>query len=535
MTAHEPPRAASRLAVNHWFVAFAVTVPTFMEVLDTSIASVSLRYIAGDLSAAETESEWIATSYFAANAIILPISGWLSTRFGRRRYFVLSLAGFTAMSLLCGIATNLQSLIIFRALQGIAGGGLYPCTQAVLLDSFPREKQGGAMAMFTVATLVAPIAGPTVGGWITDSFSWRWLFLINVPIGLAALPLCAAVLHDPPHLVAQRAAFRRKAPPFDFVGLGLVTVGLASLEVLLSKGQEWDWLGDPFGRVHWLVAGVVVGLSLAVWWELRVDGPMVDLRPLADRNFAASSIICFCAAGIMCACSTALPLLLQNLLGYDAIQAGLMMSTAGVFSTLALPIVIVLLGRGLDARWLIAAGAVILAAGQFWTSRMNLFMGPGHVAWSRSLLGIAVTLIFTPLNIAAFASLPPHLRGAATGLLALLRNDGGGVGVSIARSLRDRREQFHLERLGDCLNPFSPNLDVALGDLRTTFVGFIGDPVRADTMAWQSVSNLRAQQALSMGYLDCFRACAVLSLALIPLVLLMKRSVAGQGAHLFAE
>jgi MFS transporter, DHA2 family, multidrug resistance protein len=535
MTGLGQPRAASLPAVSPWLIALAVTLPTFMEVLDSSITNVSLRYISGDLSAVENDSEWVVTSYLAANAIILPISSWLSMYFGRRRYFLLSVAGFTATSLLCGMATSLESLIAFRVLQGLAGGGLQPCTQAVLLDSFPKEKHGAAMAAYTLATFVAPVAGPTVGGWLTDNYSWRWIFFINVPIGVLALAMCRAMLTDPPYLKAERAEWRRRSLRFDFVGLGLITVGLVSLEVVLSKGQEWDWLGDPFFRVHWLIAGVVLGLSLAVWWELRVEGPVVDLRPLADRNFAASAVICFCASGVLCGCSIALPGMIQNLFGYDAIQAGLAMSPAGLFGLLALPVVGALLGRGFDARWLIAAGALVLASSSFWTSQMNLFMSPGHVAWSRIVLGVAVTLLFSPLNVTAYASLPPHLRGAATGLFALLRNDGGSVGTSIVKTLRDRREQFHLERLGEWLAPLSPNLGARLIELRTTFLGITGDPGRAASMAWQSISDLRRQQALSLAYFDCFWVCGALALALAPLVLLMKRSVAEKGAHLAAD
>ena len=285
----------ARPTINPWIVAVAVTVPTFMEVLDTSIANVALRYIAGGLSAASDDSEWVITSYLASNAIVLPISGWLSNYLGRRRYFLMSVAGFTPASLLCGMASNLESLIFFRILQGLAGGGLQPGTQGVLLDSFPKEKQGAAMTVFAVATLIAPILGPTLGGWITDNYSWRWIFFINVPTGLAALVMCSAVLEDPPYLKAQRAAFLGRPIRFDFIGLGLITLGIASLEIVLSKGQEWDWLGDPFRRVHWMVAGVVVGLGLAVWWELRSKAPVVDFRPMANRNFAASAVIIFCA------------------------------------------------------------------------------------------------------------------------------------------------------------------------------------------------------------------------------------------------
>jgi MFS transporter, DHA2 family, multidrug resistance protein len=535
MTSPELPQAAARPAVNPWLIAIAVTVPTFMEVLDCSITNVALRFIAGDLSAPRNDSEWIITSYLSANAIILPLSGWLSTYLGRRRYFLLSLGGFTAASLLCGLAANLQWLIIFRVLQGIAGGGLQPCTQGVLLDVFPKEKHRSAMTAYAVAILVAPIAGPTLGGWITESYSWRWIFFINVPTGLLALAMCAAVLRDPPYLEAQRAEFRRQPRRFDFVGLGLITIGLGSLEVVLSKGQEWDWLGDPFFRGHWLVAGVVVGLSLAVWWELRVESPVVDLRPLADRNFAASAVIVFCAYGVLFGASTTLPRMLLGLFGYDAIDAGLVMSPSGFFALVMLPVVGVLLGRGLDARWLVVAGALIVAAGCFWTSQMDLTIGPGQVVWPRVTRGVGQSILFSPLNVVAYASLPPRLRGSATGLFALLRNEGASVGTSMARTVCERREQFHLHRLGEWLNPLSLNLRDSLGEIRTKFLGLTGDPARANSMAWQCVSDVRGQQALSMAYLDCFWACGMLALAIIPLVLLMKRSMAERGAHAPAE
>jgi MFS transporter, DHA2 family, multidrug resistance protein len=535
MTIIEPRRAALHPAVSPWLIAVAVTVPTFMEVLDCSITNVALGFMAGELSAAQNDSEWIITSYLSANAIVLPLSGWLSAYLGRRRYFLLSLAGFTVASLLCGLATNLQWLVAFRVLQGLAGGGLQPCTQGALLDAFPKEKHGAAMTAYAVAILIAPIVGPTLGGWITDSYSWRWLFFINVPIGLLALATCAAVLHDPPYLEAQREESRRHPHRFDFVGLGLIAIGLASLEVVLSKGQEWDWLGDPFFRVHWLVAGAVLGLSLAVWWELRVESPLVDLRPLADRNFAASAIILFCAYGVLFGFSTTLPRMLMGLFGYDALNAGLVMSPSGIIALMLLPVVGGLLGRGVDARWLVVAGALMIAAGCFWMSETNLFIGPGQVVWPRVVRGVGSSILFSPLNLVAYASLPPRLRGAATGLFALLRNEGGSVGTSMAKALCERREQFHLQRLGEWLDPLSPNVVDSLGEVRTRFLGLTGDPAQADSMAWQWASDLRDQQAMSMAYLDCFWACGVLALAIVPLVLLMKRSVAQRGAHTSAE
>jgi DHA2 family multidrug resistance protein len=535
MTHVDQPFDTLRPAINPWLIALAVTVPTFMEVLDTSIANVALRYISGGLSAASNDGEWVITSYLAANAIVLPLSGWLSTYLGRRRYFLLSVAGFTISSLLCGLATNLESLIVFRILQGLSGGGLQPGTQGVLLDSFPKEKQGAAMTLFAVATLIAPILGPTLGGWITDNYSWRWIFFINVPTGLAALAMCSAVLKDPPYLKAQRAEFLSKPIRFDYIGLGLITLGIASLEIVLSKGQEWDWFGDPFFRVHCLIAGVVGGLLLTVWWELRTGAPVVDFRPLANRNFAASSIIIFCAYGVLFGSTTTLPGMLQTLFGYDAVHAGLVLSPAGFFSLMLLPIVAMLLGKGFDARILIAIGGLVMAVGCFWMSQMNLFISPWQVVWPRVVQIVGLSILITPLNVAAYSTLSPQLRGAAVGLYALLRNEGGSVGTSMAKTLLDRREQFHVERVGEWLDSLNANLNVGLDELRTTFLGLTGDPARVDSMAWQSISDLRDQQAISLAYFDCFWAFAALALLLVPLVLLMKRAVAEKGAHLAAE
>src|SRR6516162_9880436 len=362
-TALSPPRAS--IAANPWLVAAVVVVPTFMEVLDTTIAVVALRYIAGGLSATVSDGEWVLTSYLAANAIILPITGWLSAHLGRRNYFLISIAVFTLSSGLCGMAGSLGQLILFRVIQGLAGGGLQPSSQAVLLDAFPPEKQGVAMTLFGLAALLAPVVGPTLGGWLTDQYEWRWIFLINVPIGLLALAGCYALLRDPDYLVKERMELRRRPFHFDSIGLSLLVIVMVCWEVMLSKGQEWDWLGDPFWRVQTLAIFFTVGLVGLIFWELRHRNPVVNFRPLGERNFAACCIIIFCAYLVLYAASTSLPGLLQSLFGYDALSAGLVMSPGGIFAVLAMPIVGRLLGRGTDARWLIGAGLLIMTAGNY--------------------------------------------------------------------------------------------------------------------------------------------------------------------------
>jgi DHA2 family multidrug resistance protein len=520
---------------NPWVVAMAVVIPTFMEVLDTTIANVALRYIAGGLSAAVTDSEWVITSYLAANAIILPISGWLAARLGRRNYFLLSIAIFTLSSFLCGMATSLGQLILFRVMQGLAGGGLQPSSQGILLDSFPTEKQGAAQTMFGVAALLAPVVGPTLGGYITDEYSWRWIFLINIPVGIAALALCAMVVRDPEYLTDQRRESKKQRLNFDILGLSLLAMTMVCWEVVLSKGQEWDWFNDSFGRIQILSTLFLVGGTSLVVWETRHSNPIVNFRPLLDRNFAPCCLIIFCAFGVLYGSSTLLPALLESLFGYDAFHAGLVLSPAGVFTIIALVVVGALLGRGVDARWLMAIGLVILGAGNFWMSQLNLEISAWQVVWPRVVMITGLGMIFAPLNLAAFLYIPRSLRGAAVGLLALLRNEGGSVGTTMGQTITERREIFHGLRLNEYLDQFNPAVNSYLAETQTTFLQQTGDPAASQQMALQSLENLREQQASSLSYFDAFLIFAVLAVALAFLVLLMKRSTAQKGQHVAAE
>ena len=535
MTVLTVASAAPRTARNPWLVAAAVVVPTFMEVLDTTIAVVALRYIAGGLSATVDDGEWVLTSYLAANAIILPITGWLSAHLGRRNYFLLSIAVFTLSSGLCGIAGSLGQLILFRVIQGLAGGGLQPSSQAVLLDAFPPEKQGAAMTLFGFAALIAPVVGPTLGGWITDSYSWRWVFLINVPVGLVALAGCWAMLRDPDYLVAQRQELRRRPFRFDSIGLSLLVIVMVCWEVMLSKGQEWDWLGDPFWRVQTLAALFVVGLIALIVWELRHHSPVVNLRPLRERNFAGCCVIVSCAYAALYAASTSLPGLLQSLFGYDALSAGLVMSPGGLFAVLAMPIVGRMLGRGMDARWLIAAGLLAMTAGNYWMSQLNLGISPGEVIWPRVVLVAGLAICFAPANVAAYLYTPLELRGAAVGLLSLLRNEGGSIGTSLAQTFQERRDQFHTLRLGEYLDPFNAGVNSFVAHGKALFLQLTGDPVASQQLACQELANLRQRQAASLAYFDCFWIFAMLTLGLILVVFLMKRSVPKKGARIATE
>jgi len=535
MTAAAVAAPLARRSTGPWLVAAAVVIPTFMEVLDTTIANVALRYIAGGLSAPATDSEWVITSYLAANAIILPMSGWLALRLGRRNYFLLSIAAFTLASGLCGMATSLVMLIAFRALQGLAGGGLQPSSQAILLDAFPQERQGAAMTIFGVAALLAPVVGPTLGGYITDNYDWRWIFYLNVPVGLAALLLCRRVVVDPDYLRAERARTLMRRQPFDALGLGLLCMAMVSWEILLSKGQEWDWLGDPFLRVQTLGVLFLLCLAALIYRQLRIANPLINFRTLADRNFRCACIIIFFAFALLYANTVSLPALLQSLFGYDATTSGLVLSPAGVAAVILLFVVSRLLGRGVDARYLMAAGLLTMAAGNYWMAHLTLEVGPWQFVWPRVVVIAGLSMLFAPLNLAAFIYIPMTMRGAAVGLLALLRNEGGSVGTSVAQIIQERREQFHTLRLNEHLDALNPAVRELLARVQAFFLQQTGDAAASHQKAIEVLEQTRARQALSLAFFDVFAFSAAVGVLLTFVVLAMRRSVAEKGAHIGAE
>jgi len=524
-----------RRSVSPWLIATAVVIPTFMEVLDTTIANVALRYIAGGLSAAEVDSEWVITSYLAANAVILPMSGWLALRLGRRNYFLASIAVFTVASAMCGMAGSLIFIIASRAIQGLAGGGLQPSSQAVLLDAFPQEKQGQAMTIFGMAALLAPVVGPTLGGYITDNYGWRWIFYLNIPTGLLAFFLCHALVEDPEYLQRERAKNQSEGQPFDTRGLCLLAVTMVSWEVLLSKGQQWDWLGDPFFRVQTLLILFVLGLGGLIYHELRVRNPLIPLRTLTDRNFLTCCIIIFCAYGVLYANTISLPALLQTLFGYNATMSGVVLSPSGLFAIVMLLIVGAALSRGIDARYLMAGGLFTMALGNLWMAHLNLYISPWQVVWPRVVVIAGLSMLFAPLNVAAFIYLPKETRGGAVGLLALLRNEGGSVGTSVAQIIQERREQLHALRLNENLDPLNPPVSNLLTQSQGFFLQHNGDASLSHQMALSVLDQSRAQQASSLAYFDVFTVSAVVGLMLVLVVLMMRRSVAEKGAHIGAE
>lgn len=524
--------AAYRPAVNPWVVALTVTLATFMEVLDTSIANVSLPHIAGSLSASVEESTWVITSYLVANAIILPLSGWLSSVVGRKRFYMTCVALFTLSSALCGMATSLEQLVFFRVLQGLSGGGLQPSEQAILVDTFPPAKRGMAMAVYGFAILTAPVLGPTLGGWITDNYTWRWIFFINIPVGCLSLLLSGMILEDPPYLKAQRAARRGQPFRIDLIGIGLIALGLGALEVVLDKGQTEDWLHSPF--IVRLAVVAAVALAAAVIWELRHPDPIVNLRLFRDRNFTFAAVGVFFAFAVLYGSTVLLPQMLQTLMGYTAFQSGLVMSPAGIATMLEMPIIGIMLSRGVDARWLIAAGLATVATASLWMAGMNLEISPGQVIMPRVVQTMGAGLLWVPINTAAYAYIAKDQVNNASGLFNLIRNEGSSVGVALSTTLLQRRAQFHQFRLTEHVSALDPETVTSLDRLTQAALSGGADPVLAQRQGLRMMYGMVQREALAMSYFDLFWIFGMLSLLCIPLVFLMRRAVAeggGMAAH----
>ncbi len=503
---------------NPWIIALVVTMGTFMEVLDTSIANVALPHIAGSLSASQDESTWVLTSYLVANAIILPISGWISSVLGRKTFYLISVALFTVFSAACGLAPTLAMLVVFRVLQGLAGGGLQPSVQAILADAFPGEKRGMAMAVYTVAILCAPVLGPTLGGWITDNYSWRWIFYINIPVGLLCAFFTRIVLKDPPHLTLARLANKGKKLRIDGIGLALVSIGLASLEIVLDRGQELDWFGNPF--IAWSAAIAVFAILGAIVWELRVKNPIVNLRLLKERNFLFCCVIVLGVYTALYATTFLLPQFMQELLGYDATTAGFAVSPAGLVTMVEVPMVGWLLSKGTDARRLIAAGIVTLTAGTWWLSLGNLQLGESNLVWPRVVQVLGVGLTTVPLSTIMFRFLPADQSSNAAGIYALVRNEGGSIGIALSSTFLQRTAQAHQTYLGAQLSASNAGVQQAM----QAATGAQG--VAAANRSYASLSLLYGrllQQSELLAYMDQYRLFAYILLAMLPLVLFLKR------------
>jgi len=431
-----------------------------MEVLDTSVANVALPHIAGNLSASTDEATWVLTSYLVANAIILPMGGWFSMLFGRKRFYMICVALFTLSSFLCGLAPTLGSLIFFRVLQGLGGGALQPMSQAILVETFPREKHGMAMAIFGMGVVLAPVIGPTLGGWLTDEFSWRWIFLINIPVGALSIAMTKYLVFDPPYLV--RRTFR-DGLKIDYMGFGLLALGLGSLEVVLDEGQKEDWFSSQFIVVFAILAAV--SLVWVVFWELRHDHPVIDFRVLKIRNFMLGTLAMLVLGFVLYASTMLLPLMLQTLLGYTALLSGLVLSPGGLVVIVCMPLVGILLRR-FQARWLVIWGVLVSAGGLLIMSRFNLYIDYGTAVWSRMVQSAGMAFLFVPISVVTVAMVPRDRMNYATGLFNLARNIGGSSGIAVVTTLMARRAQMHQQVLVARLTPYDAGYRNAL--LRTT-------------------------------------------------------------------
>lgn len=501
-----------------WAIAATVMLPVFMEVLDTSVANVSLPHIAGDLSAGVDESTWVLTSYLVSNAIVLPLTGWFSSLFGRKRFYMWCVALFTVASFLCGVSHSLGMLVFFRILQGAGGGAMQPISQAILVESFPREKRGMAMAMFGIGVVFAPIIGPTLGGWITDNFSWHWIFLINVPIGVFSLLTTALLVFDPPFLVRKNL---REGLKIDYIGLGLLSLGLGFLQVVLDKGEREDWFGSGF--ILWCAALAVVGLVGVVLWELARDEPVIDLRMLKERNFAVATLTMFVLGFVLYGSTMLLPILLQTLLGYTAMLSGLVLSPGGIVVVIMLPIVGRLLSK-FEARWLVVYGVTVTSLSLFHMAGFSLDIDFRTAMLARIFQSAGMAFLFVPINTMAFYFIAQHKINNATGIINLARNVGGSFGIAVVTTMLARRTQFHQAILASHVTSLDYPYRAMITGTSQMLMQHGSDPVQAANQAHGLLYRLVQRQAAMQAFLDCFWLMGAIFLCIIPLMFLMKKA-----------
>ncbi len=493
---------------------------TFMEVLDTSIAAVALPYIAGSLSATNDEATWVLTSYLVANAIVLPASSWFSLRFGRKNFLIICIVIFTVSSFACGAANSLAWILIARAVQGAGGGALQPLSQAILLETFPPEKRGLAMAVFALGVVVAPVLGPTLGGWLTDSYSWRWAFYINIPVGIFAVLMISRYVEDPEYV--------KEAKPgkLDFIGLGFLAVWLAALQIILDKGQEDDWFGAAW--IRWASLILVVCFVLFLIREFRHDRPLVDLRVFRHRNFALGCLLIGLFGAAIYGLVTLLPLFYQELMGYTALAAGWAVSPRGVGAILAMPIIGYLTAK-IDNRWLIAVGFVMFAVASLWFGEATLAIGQWSFLWAIVISGFGSGCVFVPLSTTAMAFLKNEEIGNASGLYNLLRNIGGSIGISVVNTIVARHEQLHRNELAASLNPARVSVNGAVQGLQDYLSAQGASSVDALHRAYGLLGATLNAQARLWSYVDDFRYMAIVCFGCIPIVFALKKTVGKKG------
>ena len=517
------PEQEWRPRVNPWIIALTVTLATFMEVLDTSIANVALPHIAGGLSAGEDEATWVLTSYLVSNAIVLPLSGWLSNLFGRKRFYMTCVAIFTVSSFLCGLAPNLPFLILLRIIQGVGGGGLQPSEQAILADTFPASKRGMAFAFYGFAVVAAPAIGPTLGGWITDNYSWRWIFFINVPVGLLSLFLTSRLVEDPPYLRGRS----RAGIKIDYIGFALLVVGLGLLQVVMDKGQREDWFSSKF-----ILSATIVSLAClvaVVVWELRQKDPIVDFSLLRERNFATASFMMFMLGLVLFGSTVLLPQFMQTLLGYSAKDAGMAISPGGLVIMTMMPLVGYLVSRW-DARYLIAFGLATTALALYHMTGFNLDIDFSTIVWARNYQAMGIAFLFVPINTIAYAFMPPNKSNSVSALINLGRNVGGSVGISLVTTLLARRAQVHQSVLIEHLNPYSEKFRQVLQGTTQTFIAAGSSPSQATVQAYGRLYGGVQRQAAMLSYVDCFMILSILFAGLIPFVFIIKKVGKQKGA-----
>jgi len=509
---------------NPWIIALTVTLATFMEVLDTSIANVALPHIAGDLSAGQDESTWVLSSYLVANAVILPISAWMSIQFGRKRFYMSCVVLFGLSSLLCGLAPNLGMLIFFRILQGLGGGGLAPSEQAILADTFPPAKRGMAFAIYGMAVVMAPAIGPTLGGYITDNFDWRWIFFINVPVAVLSIFLTSRLVEDPPYLKQARQTTGR----VDWPGLGLLAVGIGALQVVLDKGERDDWFTSGF--INTFLITSVICLLFAFFWELHHENPVIDIRLFKNRNFAVSCIMMFMLGLALFGGTVLIPQLVQTLMGYTAELAGMVLSPGAIVIIFLMPFVGMMVGK-LDPRRMIAFGWLIAALAMFYmTKTMNLGMSFHEVIMLRIYQMTGVAFLFVPIQTMCYVGIPPGKNNNVSGMTNLARNIGGSVGISLVTTMLARRGQFHQDRLIAHTSKFDPAFQQQVSGMSKSFMASGMDALQATQMAYARVYGLLQSQASMLAYIDTIWVFAIAAILMVPLAFLMKRGKKGGPA-----
>jgi DHA2 family multidrug resistance protein len=503
--------------VNPWIIAISVMFATFMEVLDTTVVNVSLPHIAGSLSVTIDEATWALTSYLVANAIILPMTGWLASMFGRKRLLMLSVVGFTASSFLCGLAPTLSLLIMFRIMQGATGGALQPLSQAVLLEAFPPSDRGKAMGFWGLGIVVAPILGPVLGGWLTDSYSWRWVFYINIPVGIASIVMTKLFIFDPPYL-------RQENRRIDYWGIGMLAVGIGALQIVLDKGQEEDWFSSHMITTLAIISAVTL-IALIVY-ELRTDDPVVDLRVFKARSYAVGVFLMTVVGFVLYGSMVLLPIMLQTLLGYPPLQAGIAMAPRGIGSFFMMPLTGLMTGR-FDPRKLLSTGLIVGGATLTWLSLLNLQAGYWDIFWPQLIQGVGMSLLFVPLTTVAMDPIPRERMGNATSLFNLMRNIGGSVGIATTGTMLARTQQSTTALLGANVTPYDTGSQSMLAQLQAAFMAAGADSVTATNRAYAAVFGMVQRQASMVAFVGIFQLMGFIFIALVPLVLLMKRPKGG--------